>query len=67
MWELVCALEPQPYLRAVPDTAGPGEPDFCARSPYHHWVRVLTAQPPFVKPALGEHHPHLPPRSTSPA
>ncbi|MGW4057939.1 toll/interleukin-1 receptor domain-containing protein [Amycolatopsis sp. NPDC004747] len=30
-------------------------------------LRVLTAQPPHVKPALGARQPHLPPRSTGPA
>ncbi|MGW3965489.1 toll/interleukin-1 receptor domain-containing protein [Amycolatopsis sp. NPDC005003] len=30
-------------------------------------LRVLTAQPPHVKPPLGERRPHLPPRSAAPA
>jgi len=30
-------------------------------------LRVLTAQPPHLKPPLGERLPHLPPRSASPA
>ncbi|MET9002581.1 toll/interleukin-1 receptor domain-containing protein [Amycolatopsis sp. NPDC004169] len=30
-------------------------------------LRVLTAQPAHVKPALGERVPHLPPRSANPA
>jgi stage II sporulation protein D len=35
---------PEPYLRSVPDRSGPGRPDYCARSPFHHWVRTLTAE-----------------------
>jgi SpoIID/LytB domain protein len=36
--------EPQPYLRSVPDKPWPGGPDYCARSPHHHWSRLLTAE-----------------------
>ena len=36
--------EPQPYLRSVPDTPWPGGPNFCARSPFHQWTRLLTAR-----------------------
>jgi stage II sporulation protein D len=34
---------PEPYLRSVPDRPGPGLPDYCNRSPHHHWARTLTA------------------------
>ncbi len=35
--------EPLPYLRVVRD-APPHGADFCAASPYHHWVRQLTRE-----------------------
>jgi stage II sporulation protein D len=35
---------PQPYLRSVADKSWPGGPDYCAHSPHHRWIRVLTAQ-----------------------
>jgi stage II sporulation protein D len=35
--------EPQPYLRSTRDAPQPGGPDYCSKSPHHHWTRLLTA------------------------